>query len=349
MENRLCYLSHNYRDLQGSGNKAKHDNEVTLREMGAINLGMPTTYYRSKIASFFLDLAGVMKLAFHVQRGDIVVLQYPIKKYFSVICRMAHLRGAKVVALVHDLGAMRRKKLTVKKEIDRLMYADYVIATNKTMQRWLEKQGYRHPMGALQLHDYRSDAIAPHRSLENIPAMPRVVYAGALAPRKNTFLLKMKDAVRHFYLEIYGNAADLPGLCNSEFVHVHGFVSAEAFIAHVEGEYGLVWDGDSISECTGNFGEYLRWNTPHKASFYLRAGLPLIVWEQSALAPIVKEYGIGLCIDSIEHLEERLSTISPKEWQQIQHNVQKIEQHMQTGYFFKKALQESFEKLSDLN
>lgn len=149
MNHRICFLTHNYRGLDSSGNKAKHDNEVTLREIGAVNLGVPTTYYDSKVASFFLDLAGVVKLLMTVSRGDIVVLQYPVKKYFAFVCNMAHAHGAKVVAIIHDLGSMRRRKLTVAKEIRRLMHADYVIASNPTMKDWLSKNGFTNGLGAL--------------------------------------------------------------------------------------------------------------------------------------------------------------------------------------------------------
>lgn len=345
MVNRLCYLSHNYRELNSSGNKAKHDNEMTLCEMGAVNLGMPTSYHHSKIAAFFLNLAGVCRLALHVRKGDVVVLQYPVKKYFSTICRMAHLRGAKVMALIHDLGSMRRKKLSVTTEINRLMGADYVIATNSTMQAWLKEKGYRKGIGALQLHDYRSATIAPLRSAGHAEALPRVVYAGALAPRKNMFLLQMQEATTHFQLEIYGNRNGIPGLDESENVHIHGFMTADDFIKNVQGEYGLVWDGDSLDECTGNFGEYLRWNTPHKASFYLRAGLPVIVWRESALALVVQQYGIGLCVDSIRQLNTTLATISPEEWNGMQQRVRSIDRRMQQGDFFRTALRTGLQQL----
>lgn len=196
MNHRICFLTHNYRGLNSSGNKAKHDNEVTLREIGAVNLGVPTTYYDSKVASFFLDLAGVVKLSMTVRRGDIVVLQYPVKKYFAFVCNMAHAHGAKVVAIIHDLGSMRRRKLTVAKEIRRLMHADYVIASNATMKDWLSKNGFTNGLGALQLFDYRSASPCRERAARNSEAVPRVVYAGALSPRKNTFLLDMAKRQR---------------------------------------------------------------------------------------------------------------------------------------------------------
>jgi hypothetical protein len=44
---------------------------------------------------FLLDLAGIIKFSCTAQRGDVVVLQYPIKKYFAFICDMARLHGAR--------------------------------------------------------------------------------------------------------------------------------------------------------------------------------------------------------------------------------------------------------------
>ena len=136
---RLCYITRNYRNLNGAGNKAKTDNEDTLQVIGARNLGLKRTFYPNKVITFFLDLAGVIKYVFTVRRGDVVVLQYPVKKYFAFLCRIAHLKGAKTMALIHDLGSFRRKKLTIEKEINRLMHADYVIASNDTMKTWLKE------------------------------------------------------------------------------------------------------------------------------------------------------------------------------------------------------------------
>ena len=341
MNHRICFLTHNYRGLNSSGNKAKHDNEVTLREIGAVNLGVPTTYYDSKVASFFLDLAGVVKLSMTVRRGDIVVLQYPVKKYFAFVCNMAHAHGAKVVAIIHDLGSMRRRKLTVAKEIRRLMHADYVIASNATMKDWLSKNGFTNGLGALQLFDYRSASPCRERSAEDPETVPRVVYAGALSQRKNTFLLDMAKVAKGYDLEIFGNEDGLPGLKASEHVHLHDFMAADDFIANAPGDYGLVWDGDSLNTCSGHFGEYLRWNSPHKASFYLRAGLPLIVWRCSALAPIVKELGVGILIDRIEDIGRRLSAITPEERATMAANALSVAQRLNTGAFFKDAMKEA--------
>ena len=334
---RLCYITRNYRGRNSAGNKAKTDNEDTLQLLGATNLGLPRTFYRNKVVTFFLDLAGVVKYTFSVRQDDIVFLQYPVKKYFAFLCRVAHLRGAKTIALIHDLGSFRRKKLTVEKEIARLMHADYVIASNDQMRHWLEEHGYRHPLGSLGLFDYRSPAENIHKE-SRLSGRPRLVYAGALAMRKNAFLLQLARASLTYDLHIFGNLGGLPDMPDNEHIVFHPFTPADDFITNVDADFGFVWDGDSLDSCTGNFGEYLRWNSPHKVSFYLRAGLPVIIWKHAAVAPFIQHEGIGLCIASVGELERILSDITPEQIGQMKTNVRRVAEQLKNGHFLIQAL-----------
>lgn len=336
MKQRICYVSRNYRGVESAGNKAKTDNEVTLREMGATNLGLPTTYYNSKLLTFILDLAGIIRMMCCVRKGDTIVLQYPVKKYFSFICNVAHMRHAQVVALIHDLGSMRRKKLSIEKEISRLAHADSVIASNEVMAGWFRDHGYSHPLGVLGLFDYRSVAVSAPKESHSAPYT--LVYAGGLSMRKNSFLLKMQDEIRHYSLDVYGNREGMPGLTDSPVLRVHDFMAAESFIERVPGDFGLVWDGDQINTCSGNFGEYLRLNSPHKVSFYLRAGLPIIVWRSSALASLVEQEGIGLCVESLTELNDLLNRITPQQLMAMRKAVNRVSEQLRTGYFFTRAL-----------
>lgn len=77
-------------------------------------------------------------------------MQYPLKKYFTLVCQIAHCKGAKVVVVIHDLGSFRRKKLTVAQEIHRLGHADYIIAHNSRMKQWLLDNGCKVPLGYLR-------------------------------------------------------------------------------------------------------------------------------------------------------------------------------------------------------
>jgi hypothetical protein len=343
---RLCYISRNYRGTGSAGNKAKTDNEDTLMAAGAVNLGLHRTFHRSKVVTFFLDLAGIMKYVFSVRRDDVLLLQYPVKKYFSFIRTVARLRGAKTIALIHDLGSFRRKKLTVNKEIRRLMNADYVIASNSVMRQWLLDQGYSHPIGQLGLFDYRS----PEWNNNESPSQPvSLVYAGGLAMRKNAFLLQMAQKDLPYMLHIYGNRDGLPGMKDNEKMVFHPFMPADEFIRTIDAHYGLVWDGDTTDSCTGDFGEYLRYNSPHKASFYLRAGLPLVIWREAAIAPIVEHEGIGLCIDSLENLDEQLRHVTPSQYATMRSHAQRMAQRLNSGSFLMEAIDHAIDEVKRKN
>ena len=333
---RLCYISRNYRGTGSAGNKAKTDNEDTLAAADAQNLGLRRTLYRNKVVTFFLDLIGVLKYVCCVRKNDVILLQYPVKKYFAFICNIAHLRKARTIALIHDLGSFRRKKLTVRKEIARLMHADYVIASNGVMRQWLIAQGYTHPVGALGLFDYRSTANNTHTLPSPHPI--RIVYAGGLAMRKNAFLLKMAQHPRPYELHVFGNSDGLPGLCDCEQVKLHPFMAADDFIREIDAHYGLVWDGDSTDSCTGDFGEYLRYNSPHKASFYLRAGLPIIIWEEAAIAQVVIQEGAGFSIKSLNDLDDKLNSITPEQYEEMRSNAQRVAQRLNSGCYLLDAV-----------
>ena len=337
-QKRLCYISRNYYNLTSAGNKAKTDNEDTLAEMGAINLGLPRTIRNSKILAFFLDLIGIIHACILLQKDDVLFLQYPVKKYFSFLCHIAHLKGARTVSLIHDLGSFRRKKLTIQKEINRLSNSDYIIASNEKMKGWLKEHGLQKPVGALGLFDYRSESKCPEEVTER--EQVKVVYAGALSMKKNSFLIELSQTLNSWQLMVCGNKEGLQGLQDNPQITYQGFVPSEEFIKHIDADFGLVWDGDSLDGCSGEYGQYLKWNSPHKVSFYLRAGLPLIIWKEAAVAPIIEEAGAGITIRSLEELDDRLKALTLEDYQKMKANTVIMAKRLNEGYFLLQALEE---------
>ena len=335
---RLCYVSRNYKGRQGAGNKAKGDYEDILAQMGAHNLGLRRTYYKEYIAAFLTDLAGIVTYALSVRKGDVVFLQYPTKKYFSFMCRLARWRGANTMAFIHDLGAFSPKKLTVKQAIPRLSNADYIIDANATMAEWLKSHGLKRPCHGMGLHDYLSNSETVDKPATFPPH--RIVYAGSIEERKNMFLTKLSGVIRHGEIHVYGSN-HIAALKSTRNLILHEPMTPDNFIATAKGDFGLVWDGDSLTACTGDFGEYLRINTPHKASFYLRAGLPLIVWSRSALADIVDREGIGITVDRIDEIENHIESLTGQEIRKIRDNVKRVSQDLADGLSMRRAVEKA--------
>lgn len=230
--------------------------ENILISLGATNLGLQRTFYKSHIIAFFLNLCGIIKASLLLSPNDRLVLQYPLKKYYTWICRIAHLRNAKVITLVHDLGSFRRRKLTIPQEIKRLSNTDYIIALNSSMKKWLEEHGCQQSIGTLDIWDYLSNQIS--QSQHQKETKYRIIYAGTLNLRKNTFLVHFPQYINSFDLALYGNGNNLHGIDSLPHISYHGFIKSDELIASVQADFGLVWDGESLDGCTGSWGEYLK-------------------------------------------------------------------------------------------
>lgn len=340
-----CYLSRNYKGLSSAGNKAKTDIEQIMEEMSFKNAGLKQTTYTNKVLSFLATLCGVLKAPFSLHKGDRLVLQYPLKKYFTFACNMAHMKGAKVIVIIHDLGSFRRKKLTIEQEIKRLNHADYIITHNEKMKKWLEDHGCTAKLGVLEIFDYLSETQAAPKADTKKPYS--VLYAGALHQRKNTFLYEVGEFMHSFSLNLYGNGFETDKAKGKEHFKYMGFVKSDDLIATAQGDFGLVWDGFSVSSCTGDFGEYLQYNNPHKTSLYIRCELPIIIWNKAALADFVRRNEIGICIDSLEELDGKLSSLSIEEYRKMQHNIKQTSRNLAQGHYCKKAIQKAIDSLSD--
>jgi hypothetical protein len=338
------YLSKNYSNTTSAGNKAKTDIEQILSTLGYKNAGLTQTTCSNPVIGFVRTFAGVVRTFFTVSANDIVVLQYPFKKYYSFVCKIVHFKKGKVITIVHDLGTFRRKKLTAEKEINRLSHSDVLIVHNDSMNAWLRSHGYSKSMVCLNLFDYLS-ASENHRrrTLDDQPV--KVVYAGSLSYRKNKFLYDLGRMVSKWQFELYGSGFEENRIRENRYFRYNGFVPSDRLIEQVDAHFGLIWEGDSLLTCSGDFGDYLRWNNPHKASLYLRCNLPLIVWEESALARFVAVNGIGISIRSLTDVDTVLTSLSAESYEKMRKNVQRINERVAAGYYIKRALNEALKRL----
>jgi hypothetical protein len=102
--------------------------------------------------------------------------------------------------------------------------------------------------------------------------------------------------------------------------------------------FGLIWEGDSIESCTGPFGQYIRYNNPHKFSLYLSLGLPVIVWKEAAIAPFVLQNKLGFTISSFNELESIGERVTDEEYNGYVSNIRQFSDKVRTGYFLSKAI-----------
>lgn len=103
----------------------------------------------------------------------------------------------------------------------------------------------------------------------------------------------------------------------------------------------LLWINNCRGYKKGDFEEYLHYNAPHKLSLYIRCGLPVIIWRKAALADYVCEKNIGVCLDSLDELDDILATINTEQYLEMKANVIKESKKLASGYYFSHAIEKA--------
>lgn len=70
----------------------------------------------------------------------------------------------------------------------------------------------------------------------------------------------------------------------------------------------------------------------------MKSGIPIIIWEEAAMAEIIKKYNIGICVESLENIEKTLSEISEEQYLIMKKNVKMLSEKVKEGWFLKQAL-----------
>ena len=66
----------------------------------------------------------------------------------------------------------------------------------------------------------------------------------------------------------------------------------------------------------------------------------MIVPEMAASATLVRKYGIGITINSLYEIEEKINQLSDEQYQQMRDNMKLLAQKISTGNCFSDAIDE---------
>ena len=279
-----------------------------------------------------------------LKQGDELLIQFPMlhHSFFTTHhVKKAQKKGVKVHFIIHDLEALRyvnvenfplKHKIRVQiQESGLLGAADGIIAHNPIMKSVLVNKGVAEDkIVSLGIFDY---LIPNFQEKSGLTKDQPIIVAGNLAQEKAGYLYSLPEEPAY---NLYGVGFDESrALANETYF---GSFLPDELPAALEGGFGLVWDGDSAETCSGVFGEYLRYNNSHKASLYLAAGFPVVVWEESALAHFVIDKQCGLVVSSLSDLKENLDTLSEEQYKEMLENAKQIGSKLRQGQYLRTAL-----------
>lgn len=283
-----------------------------------------------------------------IPRSSIVFSQYPsqfvqghVGRYLLWCARF--FKRAHIITLIHDIDTLRESDSTqdvpVGAELrDVLKWSDAIIVHNETMRDWLAARGIPlRKMTVLRLFDYLADGSVSGRDRPR--GTRTVAIAGNLDPAKSGYLRDLRElSMVRWYL--YGPNFDQESITGGTVTY-QGCFPPEELPGFLRADYGLVWDGDSIDTCLGGMGEYLRVNSPHKVSLYLASGLPVIVWKESALARMVVDEGLGITVESLREIPDRLGKVDDTRYRGMCLRVAAYGERLRRGKFIKEAVEKA--------
>lgn len=340
-------------DMQHAGSKATNDvaKIVELQGFEPFNIQL-----QSQKSSFLTKLTN--QIAFYqdwkkayqkIEKGSIVLLQHPFhhrqlgrEKFLR---RLKQDKQVRFICLVHDVEELRNVSYLNndlhKREFKFMLeIADQLIVHNQAMKDFFLTKGVAEDrLVVLGIFDYLTE-LEPEEALFS----KSVAIAGNLSSRKSPYISKIAelDGLR---FDLYGPNYIQQKTGNQ--VHYHGSFPPDQLPSQLKQGFGLVWDGDSLEECSGPFGNYLRYNNPHKLSLYIASGLPVIVWSQAALAGFVQEQGIGLVVSDLHELLQNFAQLSQVSYQSFAQNSLRLSQELRLGHYTKQAVDEAVARLND--
>jgi hypothetical protein len=268
-----------------------------------------------------------------------VLIEYPFeqRKRTYLVALMSLLSGAKLYALIHDLNSLRYADAQPSRELRILKLFDGVVSHNPAMTRWLRKKGYRGRVADLDLFDYRSNPGQTWHETQMGPTL-KVLTAGNMSIAKAAYIYDPRLAqLPNVEMSLYGSFFE-PDRAPALAANYKGTFDPDAPVLDGLHHFGLVWDGEGVDTCSGAYGEYMRYNNPHKLSLYVSMGLPVIVWKHSAIAQVVKRWEIGVTVEDLRELSQLPSRITTEEYRQMVANVLPLRDAVSRGTFLRLAL-----------
>ena len=284
-----------------------------------------------KIKMLFLTRNDWSKIYHKIPENSELLIQYPLAMYPKVstvaipFLKKIKRKNVKLIFLIHDLDSLRGVYKNGEREF--LSTADVIIAHNPVMVDYLKQNGYSDKeIRSLNIFDYLiQDTVACRKEGEKT----EVVIAGNLKTEKAGYVYRLNEVEGEIQFRLYGPNYD--GETQGGNVKYCGQYKPEELPEKLEGGFGLVWDGNGLNGCTGVFGEYMKYNNPHKTSLYLASGLPVIIWEKAAMAKYIEKNNLGIAVSEINEIPLKLKKMSKEDYKIMKKNVEVVGKQLCQG------------------
>ena len=314
-----------------AGSKAKTDIEQIVHD----EFGFEIERIELKNNNIVCRLKNIMKKLFFNEKyknckSVIIQIPYSGKRIYTNKIKNK-------IAIIHDIDGIRKNdSVLLKNEIEFYKTFDAIISHNEKMTKFLIEKGLdKNRIFNIEIFDYLCDIEKKTNNKEFDKENIKIVYIGNYS--KAPFLKQLESEKMKFNLNFYGACNET--ISNDKIILKGKFLPND-LPKNIQGDLGLVWDGnyDESEDTNGyQYKNYTKYNNPHKLSGYIAAEIPVIVWEDAAIAEFVKKYNIGYTIRNIYDINQ----INFSDYIEKQKNVHILSERVREGYYTKKVFSEA--------
>jgi glycosyltransferase involved in cell wall biosynthesis len=325
-------------DLKHAGTKAVQDCEQILEKHGYQDVSFNFNKSPYLIGFSLLNLILLLtKFTLIVEPKSLIITPYPligINRIFKFFIRLLKAKQCIIACIIHDINTLRYEGTAneINQEIENLNAYNLIIAHNNSMIQWLKNKGLTAKTFNIQIFDYlyheenKFDRIADFSNNKYT-----ITFAGNLNRGK---FVNQLFKLKNLQFNLFGPTSDDKTFNNQKNVAWKGSIAPEDLVTKLQGTFALIWDGDRIENCEGQYGNYIQYNNPHKISLYLAAGLPIIIPAKAALSEFVEKNKIGFTIKSLNEIEEKINKISLNEYQKMVEKLAEFKEKVKRGFYF---------------
>ena len=321
-----------------AGPKAPKDISEILERTGKVE---PILLESEKHMDYPLFLHLIQELKRVRAEGRKAILQYPLQPFFffeqqKVFAEAySYLDPDNTVLWIHDINKIRfTQRSECYTELEWLKPFRHFIVHNAVMEKYLQEQLGVGRYIQNEIFDYICTVNNQQETQRNASDfIPQVAFAGNLEREKSFFLYDLEPEKMSFRLNVYGKRE---GLIKNAKICYRGNFSPDILPGQLKGDFGLIWDGAISSENINSFKDYTRYNTPHKFSCYMAAGLPVIAWREAAIAEVIRKYQVGYLIDSLYEINDLDFSL----YEEYRKNAQKLGEKVRSGYFTRQVFEQ---------
>lgn len=286
----------------------------------------PRVNYLSRL--FFLN-----RFIRSIPDGAVVFFIHPLySRTNQLLLKLLLRKKCKPVCIVSDINSLRFNS-SLEQETGYWKKLKYFIFQNNRMKEWVEEWAGKKTSVNIGLFDLLFDACKTERKNSN-----DVVFAGNI--EKCPFINQL-HLVENIQWMIY-SASPVKSYSNITPLSLKNEITDRPPLV---GSYGLIWEGDSITDISNFGGQYLKWVSPLKLSNYLLNSLPVITHKDAAIAEFVQQNNIGFCVSGLHEIGEKINAITEPVYDMMLENCKRFSKQISAGYYMQHAIDEISKKI----